>query len=588
MSDRASQVLAEGVPPGMPRSFRALADHCNVPRTTLQHRVRGRRSVEEKAQSQYYLYPWEAKAFVKFLVHQDALERSVQIKHVRSIAWSLTCQRPPSDRLSKPSSKNWPLTFYRRHDGLRASRNGALNWNRYDIYDKVVHWFEVIGKVLENPAILEQNIYNMDETGIMLSKLDSVKVLVGKDNKRGYRGAHVKRTTVTAVECVSADSRYLNPMIIWPASTHRANWVTKPTPGWHYAYSDTGYTDSFLSLQWLKLVFDPQTKELANQKPWVLICDGFGTHESLEILEFCLENNIILCRLPSHTSHNLQPLDVSIFGPLKTAYRSQVERLERECVGTIGKEHFVPMYSPARAQPFTSRNIRAGWSKAGLFPFNPGKALSDIPKPAAELTAPQTHEVHSCTQDRVPQTPLTPVSVEAVASLHNLITEDANMLDETSKQRIRRHVQKLTNATQLSFAERALLQEHNRFLAEINNEAKPRRAAKSDVLGTARVMSYEDLEKARAERAAKEAAKEAKKAEREAKKAAKEVKKAASATPAAEEATTGKGQRGRKRKNLGEADAPEPKAKVARMSGTQVGEDETTPISWRAPVARMY
>lgn len=112
--------------------------------------------------------------------------------------------------------------------------------------------------------MLQENVYNMDEIGIMLSKLNSVKVLVGKDNKRGYRGARVKRTTITAIECVSAVGRYLNPMIIWPASTHRANWVTHPTPGWHYAYSDSGYTDSYISLQWLKLVFDPQTKEQAN------------------------------------------------------------------------------------------------------------------------------------------------------------------------------------------------------------------------------------------------------------------------------------------------------------------------------------
>jgi hypothetical protein len=184
----------------------------------------------------------------------------------------------------------------------------------------------------------------------MLSKLNSVKVLVGKDNKRGYRGARVKRTSITAIECVSAVGRYLNPMVIWPASTHRANWVTHPTPGWHYAYSDKGYTDSYLSLQWLKLVFDPQTKEQANQKPRVIINDGFGTHETLEVLEFCFENNIILCRLPSHTSHKLQPCDISVFSPLKTAYRDQVERLERGCVGTIGKEHFVYLYSPARDQ----------------------------------------------------------------------------------------------------------------------------------------------------------------------------------------------------------------------------------------------
>ncbi|KFZ13414.1 hypothetical protein V501_03718 [Pseudogymnoascus sp. VKM F-4519 (FW-2642)] len=32
--DRASQVLAQGVPPGVPDSYRALADHGNVPRST--------------------------------------------------------------------------------------------------------------------------------------------------------------------------------------------------------------------------------------------------------------------------------------------------------------------------------------------------------------------------------------------------------------------------------------------------------------------------------------------------------------------------------------------------------------------------
>jgi len=61
-----------------------------------------------------------------------------------------------------------------------------------------------------------------------------------------------------------------------------------------------------------------------------LICDGFETHETLEVLEFCFENRIILCRLPSHTSHKLQPCDASVFGPLKAAYRDEVERLERE------------------------------------------------------------------------------------------------------------------------------------------------------------------------------------------------------------------------------------------------------------------
>jgi hypothetical protein len=72
----------------------------------------------------------------------------------------------------------------------------------------------VIRKILRDPTILVENVYNIDETRVMLSMLGSVKVLIGKDDRRNYRGARVKRTTVTAIECISANGRYLDPMII--------------------------------------------------------------------------------------------------------------------------------------------------------------------------------------------------------------------------------------------------------------------------------------------------------------------------------------------------------------------------------------
>jgi hypothetical protein len=52
--------------------------------------------------------------------------------------------------------------------------------------------------VLYEPDILLENVYNMDETGVKLSMLNSVKVLVSKDDTHAYRGACVKRTIVTA------------------------------------------------------------------------------------------------------------------------------------------------------------------------------------------------------------------------------------------------------------------------------------------------------------------------------------------------------------------------------------------------------
>jgi hypothetical protein len=43
----------------------------------------------------------------------------------------------------------------RRHPALKSRRVRAVDWKRHEnnIYDKIIHWFNVIGKVLQDPAI---------------------------------------------------------------------------------------------------------------------------------------------------------------------------------------------------------------------------------------------------------------------------------------------------------------------------------------------------------------------------------------------------------------------------------------------------
>lgn len=536
-----------------------------MPISTLCHRKHGRRSKEALAQSRQYLTPEEEKALVKFVLLMSSLGHPVRIKFMRSLAFRIALRRS-ANRPLKPPGPNWPRAFEKRHVELKARRVKAMDWKRHDshIYDKVIEWFEVIRKVLEDPKVLPENVYNMDETGVMLSMLGSVKVLVGKDDTRDYRGAGVKRQMVSSIECISADGRSLLPLIIWPASTHRSNWTTYPTPGWHYGHSDNGYNDSKISLEWLTRVFDPQTRDIAKGKPRVLIFDGFGTHETPEALGFCLENNIIPCRLPSHTSHKLQPCDVGVFAPLKAAYRDQVEKLNRGGVDHIGKEYFTSLYKPARDKAITRRNILSGWAATGLFPLNPDRVLRGIQKPPPKLTIPDAQPA-SDLRDEVMQTPLTPVTpktADALTSLQNLIEKDAHALDETSKQRLQKHIRKITTAAKVSFAECALLQDQNRFLFQVNN-VKVRRSTRSLVVGKAKVFSYEDIEERLAKR---------------------EVEAQAAAM---------KEKRGRKRKapatEEGKAEAgPSASKRKAALLSSGTGPANGMEESWKAPIAQMY
>jgi len=211
---------------------------------------------------------------------------------------------------------------------------------------------------------------------------------------------------------------------------------------------------------------------------------------------------------------------------------------------------------------------------SGLFPFNPDRALKDMPRPITEMTNPEVKEVR---EEQRPQyealpTPATPMSAEALNLLLNVIHQVPDD-SESSRQRKERLQYKIITAAQTSFAKNALLEDRNQFLTKINDESKPRRITKSVTLGKARVMSYEDLEKARAQRAAKEAAKEARKV----------------ATEARRVATAGKGKLSRKgKKNPAGAGALEPEATTLEMSEAPSEESGPVPEPWRAPVARMW
>lgn len=153
-----------------------------------------------------------------------------------------------------------------------------------------------------------------------------------------------------------------------------------------------------------------------------------------------------------------------------------------------------------------------------MFPFNPDRVLADTPKPPTEFTIPKVDEVRegSCPQYEALPMPVTPVSAEALTSLLNLIKQVSD--DETSRQHKERLQQKVTSAAQTFLVKNALLEDRNQFLTNINDEGKVRRSTRSEILGKARVMSYEDLEKARAERAVKESAKEVRRARKRSRK----------------------------------------------------------------------
>jgi Tc5 transposase DNA-binding domain len=216
-ADAATDVLFNFFDSATRPTYAALSESSNIPLSTWWDRAHGRRPRREKAAKQQYLTPQEEKALVNYALRMSRNGYPIPVKFLRSLAHVIVRQRsstfhiPLIDHGVKPPGKNWPQGFYKRHPDLKARRVKVLDWSRHDhsIYGKVAQWFTVIGKELNDPAIRQENVYNMDETGVLLSVLSSLKVLIGKDDLN-CRGAGVKRTVVAHHLASSHTSKHLD------------------------------------------------------------------------------------------------------------------------------------------------------------------------------------------------------------------------------------------------------------------------------------------------------------------------------------------------------------------------------------------
>lgn len=94
--------------------------------------------------------------------------------------------------------------------------------------------------------------------------------------------------------------------------------------------------------------------------------------------------------------------------------------------------------------------MSAGWVACGLFLYNPDRVFRNTPQPSIELAVSETDVIQSgsCSQDEVIQSPVTPVSVEALTSLYSVIQQDTHTLDGTSTGCLQKYIEKLANTAQ--------------------------------------------------------------------------------------------------------------------------------------------
>lgn len=227
----------------------------------------------------------------------------------------------------------------------------------------------------------------MDEHGIALGVCTNSTVIGDASKRRAYVKSPEDREWVSIIKTVSGTGGFIRPLVIFKGAAPQSTWFLVETPNYQYATSDNGWTTNSHGLHWLETMFKPETRPTPGV--WrLLVLDGHSSHTAINFLWFCKQQQIYLLFLPAHASHVLQPLDLGVFAPLKSRYRSQIAALASlDDASPVKKQRFLTCYNSARLETFKPRLLLTGWKSAGLIPYNPQKGLNSSQIPASKQRA---------------------------------------------------------------------------------------------------------------------------------------------------------------------------------------------------------
>lgn len=221
------------------------------------------------------------------------------------------------------------------------------------------------GSLLEKPHL----IFNCNESGFEFDAINKIVAAArgAKHIPRVSKGQHEK---VTVLACASAAGNSLPPMFIYKSLSGRVpNGVQEGAPaGTLFTAQKSGWIDKDLYHKWFTELF---LKEIPAERPVLLLVDGHKAHVTQEVILTAAQNQVLVFCLPAHASHLLQPLDLSLFGPLKRGWVRACAAFSHITSAVVHQRNFAKVFNIAWHSSTTPEVVRGGFKRAGIYPFNP-------------------------------------------------------------------------------------------------------------------------------------------------------------------------------------------------------------------------
>ena len=312
-------------------------------------------------------------------------------EHLREAVGGIIADLPEAERAKwkhdRPSEA-WARAFCERHnlrfmaenrvDAARARATTKENYGKH---------FSVLSHLVKTHKITPERLSNWDESGYSFEKMTAgkAKVIVCKELGRAVtRGVNVGSDAehITLGASITASGHAYPPIFVLPGTQAKyrvleGGRVQTPDDylprGSLVYYRTPAGVDSDIMVDWTRSYLK-ETEELRRTGATMIIFDGYASHLSLRVLGMLRDGGVVVYALPSHSSHFTQPLDVTVFGPLKERAKQRVSTYVNNPANAKSKFTVYTaceFLSVAYNQAMTPGNIKAGFEKTGIHPLNP-------------------------------------------------------------------------------------------------------------------------------------------------------------------------------------------------------------------------
>jgi len=317
------------------------------------------------------------KALVDYLLELSNRFFGMTTEQVRRLAFEFAERngvRHTFDRNLRMAGVDWLASFRERHKSLLALRSPEMtSLGRIQGFNEAQthQFFSLLRDLYKKHNFLPSRIYNVDETGVPTVPTKLPRVFSAKGAKRVAKVVSSERgKTVTLICNMNAVGNFVPPAFVFPRKNMRYEFLdSAPTESIGFAQK-TGWMTQELFPQYLEH-FVKHTHASVDD-PVLLVLDNHSSHLSIAAIDYCRQHGVVMLTLPPHSSHMMQPLDVTFFGPFKTYYSQACDNWMVNHPGrpiTECQTGFLVKQAYDRAA--TVGIAVKGFQETGIWPYNP-------------------------------------------------------------------------------------------------------------------------------------------------------------------------------------------------------------------------